>query len=108
MSKQAWIGLSLRERNLILDALSELRKSRDKQKGSIDRLTAKLVHSSPHPEITIVVRGGQVQEARGNPFPIRVCDYDGQGDDDLLDVDDCGQRCNIWWERPSVRKTAYA
>jgi hypothetical protein len=34
----------------------------------------------------------------GNPFPIRVCDYDGQSDEDLPDIDERGQRCRMWWE----------
>jgi hypothetical protein len=43
------------------------------------------------------VHGGLVQGTLGNPLPIRICDYDGP-DDDLPDMDERGQRCNMWFE----------
>ena len=64
----------------------------------VEALATKLAHPAPHPQITIGVHGGQVQWALGNPFPIRVCDYDGTSDDDLPDLDEQGQRCRMWWE----------
>jgi hypothetical protein len=100
---KAWIELSTREQRLLLDALKELRQARPAQKTSIDRLTAKLVHTTPHPQITVGVHGGQVQWTLGNPFPIRVCDYDAESDDDLPNIDERGQRCRIWWEPPVIR-----
>ena len=107
MSKKIWIGLGERERDLLLDALSALRKSRDDRNISIDRLTAKLVHSAPHPDITVGVHGGQVQWTLGNPFPIRVCDYDGDRED-LPDIDERGQQCRIWFEPVDPRTTRYS
>lgn len=98
MAEIAWIGVSKQERAILLDALAELRRSRVRGTRQIDKLTAKLVHSPLHPEITVGIRGGQVQWTLGNPFPIRVCDYDASSDDELPDVDECGQRCRIWWE----------
>lgn len=98
MNKSIWIGLTVRERTLVLDALAVLRRSDDRKRKDIDTLTVKLVHSTPHPEITVGVHGGQVQWTLGNPFPIRVCDYDGASDEDLPDVDERGQRCRMWWE----------
>ena len=53
---------------------------------------------APHPDITVGVHGGQVQWTLGNPFPIRVCDYDGASDEDLPDIDERGERCRMWWE----------
>jgi hypothetical protein len=98
MSRQAWIGLNKQERAILLNALAELRRSTGNVAAAIDKLTAKLVHSAPHPEITICIHGGQVQWTLGNPFPIRVCDYDASSDEALPDIDERGQRCRISWE----------
>lgn len=101
MSKRAWIGLTARERTVLLDALSSARKSKRIAAAEIDVLTVKLVHSEPHPSITVGVHGGQVQWALGNPFPIRICDYDGDREE-LPDVDEHGHPCRIWFE-PATR-----
>ena len=98
MSRQAWVGLNKQERTLLLNALAELRRSTGGAVAAIDKLTVKLVHSAPHPEITVGVHGGQGQWTLGNPFPIRVCDYDASSDEDLPDIHERGQRCRIWWE----------
>jgi hypothetical protein len=98
MIEVTWIGLTTRERTLILDALKRLRRSDADKTKAIDALTVKLVHGAPFPDITVGVHGGQVQWTLGNPFPIRICDYDGASDEDLPDVDERGQRCRIWWE----------
>jgi len=98
MSETAWIGLNTRERTLLLNALTALRRSRSDDESGIDALTIKLVHSAPHPDITVGVHGGQVQWTLGNPFPVRVCDYDGESDEDLPDIDERGQRCRMWFE----------
>lgn len=101
MSKSIWMHFSARERILMLDALAALRRTAPKKSRGIDALTLKLVHSAPHPHITVGVLGGQVQWALGNPFPIRICDYDGPSEDDLPDIDERGQRCRMWWESPN-------
>ena len=75
-----------------------LRRSNGRERKDIDALTLRLVHGTSYPDITVGVHGGQVQWALGNPFPIRVCDYDGASDEDLPDIDGRGQRCRIWWE----------
>jgi hypothetical protein len=98
MIDTAWIGLNARERALLLDALAALSRSRTHDATDIEKLAIKFVHSAPHPEITIGVQGGQVQWTLGNPFPIRVCDYDAPSDQDLPDIDERGRRCRIWWE----------
>ncbi len=98
MIDTAWIGLNADERTLLLEALATLRRSSTDDASEIDALTIKLVHSAPHPDITVGVHGGQVQWTLGNPFPIRVCDYDGASDEDLPDIDQRGQRCRMWWE----------
>ena len=98
MSDAVWIGLMEGDRMLLLQALAGLRRARPDDARDIDALTVKLVHSAPHPNVTVGVHGGQVQWTLGNPFPIRVCDYDGTSDDDLPDVDERGQRCRMWLE----------
>ena len=103
MSNRRWIDTNARERKVLLDALASLRRSNGNVR-SIDALTAKLVHSPPHPEITVGVHGGQVQWTLGNPFPIRVCDYDGDREE-LPDIDERGQRCRIWFEEGSNRQS---
>ena len=102
MTNTTWIELTSREKAMLLDGLAALRKSARGRKRSIDALAIKLLNALPHPEITVGVHGGQVQWTLGNPFPIRVCDYDGQSDDDLPDVDERGQRCRMWWEPVNV------
>ena len=100
MTPRTWIGLNARQRKILLDALTALRESSPGNARAIDALTAKLVHSPRHPPITVGVHGGQVQWTLGNPFPIRVCDYDGDREE-LPDVDERGQRCRMWWEEAS-------
>ncbi|MEX0842414.1 MAG: hypothetical protein WD039_09050, partial [Xanthobacteraceae bacterium] len=77
MSNRRWIDTNARERKILLDALASLRRTDSGNVRHIDALTGKLIHSPSHPEITVGVHGGQVQWTLGNPFPIRVCDYDG-------------------------------
>lgn len=97
MERRLWIGLTKRERNGLIKALAALRASRGKRTQHIDALVAKLAQSDPYPEITVGVYGGQVQWTLGNPFPIRICDYDGERED-LPDQDEQGQPCRIWFE----------
>ena len=99
MSDHTWIGLTRRERNTLLEALAAFRPQGERAKET-DALMVKLTYSPPHPEITVGVHGGQVQWTLGNPFPIRVCDYDGDRED-LPDVDERGQQCRIWFEPAS-------
>jgi hypothetical protein len=96
MIESVWIELSPRERAILLHALSSIRSKGEP--SEIDAVTLKLVHTVSHPDITVGVHGGQVQWMLGNPFPIRVCDYDGEGDEDLPDIDERGQRCRMWFE----------
>jgi hypothetical protein len=63
----------------------------------LQRARSKLTSANRGPYITVGVHGGQVQWVLGNPFPIRVCDYDGE-DDELPDIDERDQKCSIWFE----------
>jgi hypothetical protein len=92
MIETAWIELTSHERAILLDALSSIRGSDRAGVPEIDALTIKLVHSEPHPKITVGVHGGMVQWVQGNPFPIRVLDYDNDYGD-APDVDEEGRSC---------------
>ncbi len=98
MSEASWVGLTASDRTLLLQALAMMVRLQKDRARKVEALATKLAHAAPHPKITIGVHGGQVQWALGNPFPIRVCDYDGTSDDDLPDLDEQGQRCRMWWE----------
>ena len=97
MRRNIWVGITKRELNIVLDALASLRRSNPERAREVDLLMAKFIHNPRHPEITVGVHGGQVQWTLGNPFPIRICDYDGDRED-LPDIDERGQRCRIWFE----------
>jgi hypothetical protein len=97
MIESAWIELSPRERAVLLDALSAARVSGRIKSVEVDALTIKLVHSQSHPKITVGVQSGQIQWTAGNPFPVWICDYDGE-EGDLPDLDERGRRCRIWSE----------
>jgi hypothetical protein len=94
MTGNFWLPLNLREKTLLLDALSSSRASSQAGPDEIDALVLKLARAKYFPQITVGVQGGQVQWALGNPFPIRVCDYDIDGDE-CPDVDERGQPCRI-------------
>ena len=51
---------------------------------TLPTVAGKLASATEGPAITVGVHGGLVQWVIGNPFPIRICDYDG--DDDELQV----------------------
>jgi hypothetical protein len=95
MTERIWVALTPQETTALLDAISFARSSDPAEHAELDALSAKLTHGFPHPNITIGVYGGLVQWTRGNPFPIRICDYDGH---DLPDIDERGDRCQIWFE----------
>lgn len=106
MADPAWIVLNARERRLLLDALGALPFSNKHDATDVEALALKIVHGTPYPVITIGVEDGQVQWVRGNPFPIRVCDYDAPSDEALPDIDESGRRCGMWWEPADHERAA--
>jgi hypothetical protein len=103
MTELACVGLSDEERWLTIQALKNLKAVKAHEATTIDRVIAKLqVRSSL---ATIGVYGGQVQWVKGNLFPIRILDYDGD-DEDLVDVDDEGHKCTAWVEPPDLEAVA--
>jgi hypothetical protein len=95
VTDSTWTQLTASERTTILSALSSARSGGPDHVAEVDALIDKLTKAEPHPDITIGIYRGQVHWARGNPFPIRICDYDGF---ELPDVDERGKPCEIWWE----------
>ena len=89
--------LTEREAMLVLKALNLFRAAMEIDPAEIDALTSKISRIGKTPEITVGVYGGQVQWIMGSPFPIRVCDYDSDGEE-LPDLDELGQRCRMWTE----------
>jgi hypothetical protein len=94
MVENVWVCLSARERTILLDAVTAVGRKSRAQTDEIDALILKIVRAKSHPKITVGVRRGQVESVLGNPFPIRICDYDG---DSFSDVDEQGRGCSIWY-----------
>jgi hypothetical protein len=97
MRKNIWMAISPREKRLLMDALRLSRAAKQVSSDEIDVLASKLRQAKSHPQITVGVEGGMVQWASGNPFPIRICDYDVEGQEDL-DLDEHDEACRIWFE----------
>jgi hypothetical protein len=95
MTEDRWFQLRAREHAIVLDALASMLNADPVNKAEIESLALKLAQAQSHPNITIGVHGGMVQWTLGNPFPIRICDYDGC---DVPDLDERGQPCAIWFE----------
>lgn len=106
MAKDAWLIINECEKTMLLEALASYLAGGNADQDEIDALAIKLGNADAYPRITVGVHGGQVQWAEGNPFPIRICDYDGMPED-LPAVDERGQRCRMWFEpADSERKTS--
>ena len=96
MTDDSWLQLTAREHAIVLDALLSMLNADPANGAEVENLAVK-----PHPDITIGVHGGLVQWVLGNPFPVRICDYDGF---DLPDVDERGQPCAIWFEPANAER----
>jgi hypothetical protein len=104
MSSEIWLRLNSRECSLLREALATYSGS-EAANPEATTLARKIAISAPHPDITIGVYGGQVQWTSGNPFPIRIVDYDGDKND-LPGVDENGRRCRIWFEPADEEREA--
>jgi hypothetical protein len=89
-----WFEFDKRERRMLMDALRTLKLLKGED---VDPIISKILDGGKHLDITVGVYGGQVQWVLGNPFPVRICDYDGD-QADLLDRDARGQECRMWFE----------
>jgi hypothetical protein len=97
MRKDIWIAFSSREKRLLIDALRSSSTTKGVSSDEIGALVSKLGRAKSHPQITVGVEGGLVQWTLGNPFPIRICDYDVEGQEGL-DLDEQDEPCRIWYE----------
>jgi hypothetical protein len=98
MTNDVWLSLTDRDQDLLRRALASYVAT---DAAGVESLMAKLQTTEKYPAITIGVYGGLVQWVMGNPFPIRLCDYDGEKQD-LPDVDERGQRCTIGYASPDI------
>jgi hypothetical protein len=103
--KNIWISLSPREKRLLIDALKLSTAAKPAGSDEIDALVSKLGRAKSYPQITVGVEGGMVQWTLGNPFPIRICDYDVEGQEDL-DLDEHDEACRIWFEPADPKSVA--
>jgi hypothetical protein len=99
MDDDSWLHLTAREHVLLLEAVLSMLNAAPTNSAEVENLAVKLTQGQPHPDITVGVHGGLVQWIAGNPFPIRVCDYDGF---DLPDVDERGRPCDVWIHEPNT------
>jgi hypothetical protein len=102
MDDNSWLHLTAREHAILLEAVGSMLNARAEHAVELENLAVKLAQAHPHPDITVGVHGGLVQWVVGNPFPIRVCDYDGF---DLPDVDERGRPCDVWIHEPNTDGT---
>jgi hypothetical protein len=105
MASEVWLGLSERERQVLRHALSAYARGEAADRTAVNALVEKIVSAPPRPDIAIGVYGGQVQWTTGNPFPLRIVDYDGEKDD-LSDADENGDPCRIWFEPSDEARAA--
>jgi hypothetical protein len=99
MTDHSWLQLTTHEHAIVLDALLSMLNAAPANSAEVENLALKLALGQPHPQITVGVHGGLVQWIAGNPFPIRVCDYDGL---EAPDLDERGRPCDIWFHQPSA------
>jgi hypothetical protein len=103
MTTKIWISLTPRERAILTEALAVYIGGEAAKPNAAAALIRKVAQAKPYPDITVGVYGGVVQWIMGNPFPIRVCDYDGE-EKDLPDLDGRGQRCTMGFEPPDKER----
>jgi hypothetical protein len=94
MASEVWLPLSASERSLLLEALSHYLGCGRAEEDEINAMRRKIEGAKPQPWVTVRVVGGLVEEVAGNPFPVRLYDYDIDGADELgFDAD--GRACVI-------------
>ncbi len=104
MANEVWLPLNPEERTLLREALAAYASIGDTD--AVNALSKKIAQTSAYPDITVGVYGGVLQWVTGNPFPIRVCDYDGD-EKDLPFMDERGQRCTMGFAQPDTTLGCY-
>ncbi len=93
MVRKTYLALTRAERSLLEDALLEAVALRHPASVDMIKLTRR-IRRSANPKITVAVEDGMVQRISGNPFPVRICDYDINGIDPEC-TDEFGRPCVI-------------
>jgi len=86
--------LTAQERGLLLEALSHYSDGKRAEADEVDTMRGKIERAKPQPCVIMRVEGGFVEEIGGNPFPVRLYDYDIDGVDDPQ-FDEEGRACVI-------------
>src|SRR5690242_2897652 len=94
MASEVWLGLNFNERALMREALIHYTTSKHAEPDEVEALLRKLNRAKPQSCVTLRVDGGFVEEIEGNPFPVRLYDYDIDGVDEP-DFDEDGRACVI-------------
>ena len=94
MAAGVWLGLTYGERSVLREALNHYSGSTRAEPEEVSALLTKLERAKPAPCVTVRVDGGFVEEIAGNPFPVRLYDYDIDGVDEP-DFDEEGRGCVI-------------
>lgn len=94
MASEVWLSLTANERSLLLEALTRYSGSKQAEEDELAAMRQKIERAKPQPWVTVRVGGGMVEEIAGNPFPVRLYDYDIDGVDDL-GFDEDGRACVI-------------
>jgi hypothetical protein len=94
MASEVWLPLTSRERTLLREALIHYSGSKHAEPDEVSELLRKIERSKPQSLVTVRVDGGFVEEVEGNPFPVRLYDYDIDGVDEP-DFDEQGRACVI-------------
>lgn len=105
MTECVWLSLTASDRVVLQHALAAYAGGQIVDIAGVESLVTKLQTAEKYPAITIGVHGGLVQWVMGNPFPIRICDYDGERQD-LPDVDERNQRCRIGFAPVDIEDSA--
>ena len=103
MGSAVWLSLTATERGLLREAVTYYSTSRHAEQDEIDAVQRRLDSAKPQPWVTVRVDGGMVEEIAGNPFPVRLYDYDIDGVDDLS-FDEDGRACVISEFEPQTVK----
>lgn len=101
MASEIWLPLTYGERSLMREALIHYLGNRHAMPSEVDALLSKIERAKPQPLVRVRVDGGFVEDIEGNPFPVRLYDYDIDGVDEP-EFDEEGRACVISEFEPKI------
>ncbi len=101
MASEVWLALNYNERALLREALIHYATSDRAEGEEVESMLRKIERAKPQPCVTVRVDGGFVEEIEGNPFPVRLYDYDIDGVEGP-DFDEDGRACIISEFEPKI------